>query len=46
MKLPYQIRIEAELLDKIRKIATENGTSVNHQFRLAVREMIAQKQKK
>ena len=30
MKVPYQIRIEPEQLDQLKKLAKENGTSVNH----------------
>jgi predicted HicB family RNase H-like nuclease len=37
MKIPYQIRIEPEQLDQLRKLAKENGTSVNHEIRQAIR---------
>lgn len=40
MKQPYQIRIETELLDKVRKLAKENGTSVNHEIRQAIRKVV------
>lgn len=39
-KKPYQIRIEEELLEKLKKRAEENFTSVNHEIRIAVRQMI------
>jgi len=38
MKQPYQIRIEPELLEKLRMAAKENGTSVNHEIRQAIRD--------
>lgn len=37
MKIPYQIRIEPEQLEKLKKLAKENGTSVNHEIRQAIR---------
>lgn len=37
-KNPYQIRIEDELLDKLRELATNNGTSVNHEIRQFIRK--------
>lgn len=37
-KLPYQIRIEPELLVKLRKLADDNGTSVNHEIRQFIRK--------
>ena len=37
MKVPYQIRIEPEILDQLKKLAKENGTSVNHEIRQAIR---------
>jgi predicted HicB family RNase H-like nuclease len=40
MKVPYQIRIEPELLEKLKQVAKENGTSVNHEIRQAVRHML------
>jgi len=40
MKVPYQIRIEPEQLEAIRDIAKENGTSVNHEIRQAIRQVI------
>lgn len=41
MKVPYQIRIEPELLEKLKQVAKENGTSVNHEIRQAVRVMLS-----
>lgn len=38
MKIPYQIRIDQELLDKLRKLKESNGTSVNHEIRHAIRK--------
>ena len=40
MKVPYQIRIEPELLEQLKQVAKENGTSVNHEIRQAVRRML------
>jgi predicted HicB family RNase H-like nuclease len=40
MKQPYQIRIEPELLEQLKQIAKENGTSVNHEIRQAIREKL------
>jgi predicted DNA-binding protein len=37
MKVAYQIRIEPEQLERLRKLAKENGTSVNHEIRKAIR---------
>ena len=37
MKVPYQIRIEPEMLDQLKQLAKENGTSVNHEIRQAIR---------
>jgi predicted HicB family RNase H-like nuclease len=37
MKVAYQIRIEPEQLEQLRKLAKENGTSVNHEIRQAIR---------
>lgn len=37
MKIPYQIRIEPEQLDQLKKLAKENGTSVNHEIRQGIR---------
>ena len=41
MKVPYQIRIEPELLEQLKKVAKENGTSVNHEIRQAVRTKLS-----
>lgn len=41
-KVPYQIRIEPELLDQLRQVAKENGTSVNHEVRQSVRKALYQ----
>ena len=38
MKVAYQIRIEPEQLDQLRNLAKENGTSVNHEIRQAIRK--------
>ncbi len=43
MKTPYQIRIEPEMLEALRVIAKENGTSVNHEIRQAIRKAIKNK---
>lgn len=40
MKIPYQIRIEPEILEQLKQVAKENGTSVNHEIRQAVRQML------
>ena len=40
MKAPYQIRIEPELLEQLKQVAKENGTSVNHEIRQAIRTML------
>tara|TARA_R110000868_G_C10349357_1_gene716118 strand:+ start:344 stop:475 length:132 start_codon:yes stop_codon:yes gene_type:complete len=41
MKVPYQIRIEPEILEQLKQVANENGTSVNHEIRQAVRGMLS-----
>ena len=41
MKVPYQIRIEPEILEQLKRVAKENGTSVNHEIRQAVRKMLS-----
>lgn len=43
MKQPYQIRIEPELLKKLKELAKQNGTSVNHEIRQAIRQMLSVK---
>ncbi len=37
MKVPYQIRIEPEMLSQLKRLAKENGTSDNHEIRQAIR---------
>ena len=41
MKVPYQIRIEPELLEQLKQVSKENGTSVNHEIRQSVRKMLS-----
>ena len=41
MKVPYQIRIEHEILEQLKQVAKENGTSVNHEIRQAVRKALS-----
>ena len=40
MKTPYQIRIEPEQLEALKLLAKENGTSVNHEIRQAIRKLL------
>lgn len=40
MKQPYQIRIEKDILEKLKNLAKKNGTSVNHEIRQAIRGML------
>jgi len=40
MKIPYQIRIEPEQLEALKEIAINNGTSVNHEIRQAIRRTL------
>lgn len=40
MKIPYQIRIEPEQLEALKKLSKENGTSVNHEIRQAIKKVI------
>lgn len=40
MKVPYQIRIEPEQLKQVKDVSKENGTSVNHEIRQAIRVML------
>ena len=40
MKIPYQIRIEPEQLEALKKLAKENGTSVNHEIRQSIRKVL------
>ena len=42
MKIPYQIRIEQETLDKLKKLKEENETSVNHEIRQAIKKHLKQ----
>ena len=42
MKIPYQIRIEPEQLEQLKKLAKENGTSVNHEIRQAIKKHLKQ----
>ena len=37
MKIPYQIRIDQELLDKVKKSAKDNERSVNAEIRWLIR---------
>ena len=41
MKVPYQIRIEPELLEQLKQVANDNGTSVNHEIRQAIRTKLS-----
>jgi predicted HicB family RNase H-like nuclease len=41
MKVPYQIRIEPELLEQLKQVAKENGTSVNHEIRQSIRAKLS-----
>ena len=41
MKVPYQIRIEPKLLDQLKQVAKDNGTSVNHEIRQAIRAKLS-----
>ncbi len=43
MKVPYQIRIEPEQLERLKELAKENGTSVNHEIRQAIRKALEKK---
>jgi predicted DNA-binding protein len=43
MKVPYQIRLESEMLDQLRELAKKNGTSVNHEIRQAIRKQARNK---
>jgi len=42
IKIPYQIRIEPEQLEQLKKLAKENGTSVNHEIRKAIKKHLKQ----
>lgn len=37
MKIPYQIRIDQDLLDKVKKSAKDNERSVNAQIRYLIK---------
>ena len=39
-KIPYQIRLEPDLLIKLRLLAEKNGTSVNHEIRQGIRKQL------
>jgi predicted HicB family RNase H-like nuclease len=41
MKVPYQIRIEPEILEQLKQLAKENGTSVNHEIRQSIRKALS-----
>ena len=43
MKVPYQIRIEPEMLEEIKKVASDNDTSVNHEIRQAIKKRLQEK---
>jgi hypothetical protein len=45
MKTPYQIRIDEELLDKVKKSAKENERSVNAQIRYLLKTSLEDKLK-
>ena len=40
MKIPYQIRIDQELLDKVKKSAKENERSVNAEIRYLIKQSL------
>jgi hypothetical protein len=40
MKIPYQIRIEPEQLEQLKKVASDNDTSVNHEIRQAIKDKL------
>ncbi len=41
MKVPYQIRIEPEILEQLKKLSKDNGTSVNHEIRQSIRAKLS-----
>lgn len=43
MKIPYQIRIDQDLLDKVKKSAKENERSVNAQIRFLLKKALHSK---
>ena len=43
MKIPYQIRIEPEQLEQLKKVAKGNDTSVNHEIRQAIKKRLQEK---
>lgn len=43
MKIPYQIRIDQELLDKVKKSAKEDERSVNAQIRYLLKHALDKK---
>lgn len=40
MKVPYQIRIDKDLLDKVKKSAKDNDRSVNAQIRYILKKYL------
>lgn len=43
MKIAYQIRLESEMLEEIKKVAENNDTSVNHEIRQAIKKRLQEK---
>ena len=43
MKIPYQVRIDQELLDKVKKSAKEDERSVNAQIRYLLKRALDKK---
>lgn len=43
MKVPYQIRIEPKMLEQLKKVASDNDTSVNHEIRQAIKKALKTK---
>lgn len=44
MKIPYQIRIDQDLLDKVKKSASKSERSVNAQIRYILKQYLELKQ--
>lgn len=44
MKIPYQIRIDEDLLDKVKKSAKDNERSVNAEIRWLIKVALSNKQ--
>ena len=40
MKIPYQIRIDKDLLEKVKKSAKENERSVNAEIRYLIKQSL------